>query len=295
MQTLLLSIRDAERCQILAAALKHLPVDLVEQPPCEGPSGPSADRPAGGTQSLPEPWTMSPPQLVVVSDLPLPRDAVPPNHPAGTTGVIALGWDGPADVVLPSDATVREIVLACTLLLEIVRLREERSNDQLERQHMLQLANSDPLTGLPNRRAWDEELVRRLARAAAPRPLTLAILDLDHFKAINDSQGHVYGDEVLRSAAQSMLASVRESDFVARLGGDEFGLLLDNCPAAAGVLDRIRHGLALRCAAPGPVVSASAGYASARPVDTPAAIYERADAALRIAKQTGRDRVVGSP
>ena len=92
------------------------------------------------------------------------------------------------------------------------------------------LARTDPLTGLPNRRGWDEHLVRELARARRrDEPLCVALLDLDGFKAFNDDHGHQAGDHLLTEAAGSWAGQLREADILCRWGGDEFAVLLPDC------------------------------------------------------------------
>jgi diguanylate cyclase (GGDEF)-like protein len=208
----------------------------------------------------------------------------------------AIGWEGPADVVLPEDVTDRELKLVCSLLVEITRLRRESTHRFHERTAMQQLAFSDALTTIPNRRAWDHESARQFEQTLiSDRPLALAIIDLDQFKSVNDRYGHASGDEVLKSAARAISASVRASDFLARLGGDEFGLLLpDVLPTALpGVVERIRRSVATQCSRPvGPNVSASIGYAMRKDEASLTQLFERCDAALRQAKDNGRDRAI---
>jgi diguanylate cyclase len=93
------------------------------------------------------------------------------------------------------------------------------------------LARTDGLTGLPNRRAWDEQLARELARAKRrDAPLSVAMLDLDRFKAFNDAHGHPVGDLLLVETAAAWRAELRETDILCRWGGDEFAALLPDCP-----------------------------------------------------------------
>ena len=210
---------------------------------------------------------------------------------------IRIGATGAADVRLPADCPAGELRLACQLLAQIVECRRrERQAVEIQRS-LSQQALSDPLTGLPNRRAWDEALAERSTPAAGR--LCLAILDLDHFKEINDLHGHAIGDEVLRAAGQAVCDNLRHGDFVARLGGDEFGLLLwvaDDQQAAA-VVERVRSSLPERFARTGlPRVTASAGYRltdGVQPAGSAEALYAAADASLREAKLGGRDRTVG--
>ncbi|MGY1733308.1 diguanylate cyclase domain-containing protein [Geodermatophilus sp. SYSU D01045] len=135
-------------------------------------------------------------------------------------------------------------------------------------------AGTDPLTGVANRRAWEAESARLLAHAQRTgEPLTVVVLDLDGFKAVNDTEGHSAGDALLRSLATAWSRELRRSDVLGRLGGDEFVLCLpgtgtDRC---AELLDRLR---AVSCGA------WSAGAAAAVPGEDLAATLARADAAL---------------
>jgi diguanylate cyclase (GGDEF)-like protein len=110
-------------------------------------------------------------------------------------------------------------------------------------QELQRLARFDSLTALANRRQFDETLVQTLARVhRSGRPLALMFLDIDHFKAINDSLGHAGGDEVLQEFAWRLHASVRDNDLVARLAGDEFVILLEDIESAekaGGVAEKI--------------------------------------------------------
>jgi len=223
----------------------------------------------------------------------LPRELRP--------GVVRLGSSGNADVALPADATSRELALACRLLGEIVRLRRKLARGSQLHQQLAVAAMTDPLSGLPNRRAWDKTLVEHLTDAAPKGPRCVAIVDLDHFKRVNDRHGHVVGDAVLRTAGQAIRDGLRQDDFVARLGGDEFGLLLavPDSAAARSVLDRVRRSLPDRLGRAGlPEVTASAGYclwpteANSPALPSPEPVVTAADNALHQAKQQGRDRVV---
>jgi diguanylate cyclase (GGDEF)-like protein len=159
----------------------------------------------------------------------------------------------------------------------------------------------DPLTGLHNRRFLVEQAPRlwRQARRDGTRVAAM-VLDLDHFKRLNDAHGHAVGDAVLRAVAGSLVTTVRPSDVLARLGGEEIvvvGLVAD--PDEAGRLaERLREAVAGCRTEQGHAVTASIGIALTRPVDgedTTAALWrliDRADAAMYAAKQSGRDRVV---
>jgi diguanylate cyclase len=163
----------------------------------------------------------------------------------------------------------------------------------------LEDARTDPLTGLWNRKAFDENL--ELHAAVARRyavPLTLLLLDVDHFKKLNDTQGHAAGDRLLRELANVIRAAVREADFVARLGGDELAILLPQTDAAgASVLaSRLREKFRKEHERPETPQLAggttfSIGIAGLAPNEPAASLVERADRALYHAKESGRDRV----
>ncbi len=150
------------------------------------------------------------------------------------------------------------------------------------------LTRIDPLTGLGNRRYWDEILAREFARSRREgTPLTIAILDLDHFKRLNDAQGHPAGDAVLSGCATAWTPSLRSSDLLVRYGGEEFAVILPACSSEDGfaVVERMRS------ATPSPL-TCSAGVATLGPDETAADLVVRADAALYLAKQAGRDRTL---
>ena len=234
---------------------------------------------------------------VVITDQPdTPRNRYDQGAPVvdGRAGLICIGMDGPADVTLPVDATAGEIRTASLLLTEIVRLRQQHRRANRARKVLAKLALSDPLTGLANRRAWDEELSTRVDGAGGdPGPLCLVLMDLDRFKHVNDEWGHTAGDQVLQAAAQALLANIRDQDFVARLGGDEFGLLLAGVgpQAAVQVVERIRRAVCDRLQHDKmPVATACAGFATSGIGLTAKQLLESADCALRQAKRSGRDR-----
>jgi diguanylate cyclase (GGDEF)-like protein len=178
------------------------------------------------------------------------------------------------------------IAMMETLAAQIGRfltILSERSKlvDRLER-----LSLTDELTGLPNRRAWNEGLQRELARARRrSEPICVALMDLDRFKAFNDERGHSAGDKLLREAARRWSALLRATDLLARYGGEEFALAFPAWPieSALMVVDR------LRAATPGGL-TCSAGLVAWRPDESPEQLIDRADAALYAAKRGGRNR-----
>ena len=147
-------------------------------------------------------------------------------------------------------------------------------------------AEIDPLTGLLNRRGVDRVLTEALDRAASSGTvLSLALLDIDHFKLVNDSGGHISGDRLLRSIANSWRSLSREHEVLGRYGGDEFALVLPECALASAMTPTER----LRVAVPGGM-TCSAGIASWEPGDTLPMLLARADAALYDSKRAGRNR-----
>jgi diguanylate cyclase (GGDEF)-like protein len=153
------------------------------------------------------------------------------------------------------------------------------------------LADLDALTGLHNRRFFHETLAREVARAQRyQRRLSLIVLDLDDFKAINDRVGHLAGDAVLAEAAERMLSVVRTADFACRVGGDEFGVVLPESTIGEAELlaGRIARAINSRPITSAGTVNLSAGVAELRPADRPTDLFERADEALYRAKELGK-------
>jgi diguanylate cyclase (GGDEF)-like protein len=158
------------------------------------------------------------------------------------------------------------------------------------------------LTGLGNRRCFDDALASAWADCTAKQvPLTLIMLDVDHFKKFNDSQGHQAGDACLRRIAAAVAPCTRGlTDTAARYGGEEFAIILPDSPFDAGraVAERVRQAVA-RCAIPHPaagppgIVTASLGVATVLPTagGVPASLIETADKCLYAAKRSGRNRV----
>jgi len=172
-------------------------------------------------------------------------------------------------------------------------VQQLRKVDELN-QALHELARTDPLTGLRNRRAFDDSLGLEIAAVERTRsPLSLLVLDVDHFKQINDSFGHDAGDKVLRSIAKVLSGCVRIIDIVARVGGEEFAVILPHTDAqgAHEVAQRMRAAVAQASWLSQPT-TISIGAASLRTAETACSLYARADAALYAAKKSGRNRVV---
>lgn len=163
----------------------------------------------------------------------------------------------------------------------------------LQTERAVRESRQDALTGLANRRAFDESLARLLPRVSPEHALTLVIVDVDNFKLINDQHGHVLGDEALMLVAELLRRHSRESDVAARLGGDEFALLVQGDPGIAqAICERMREQLTQLCRArwpQGPLLTLSIGLAETRQAVGSRELMLRADAALYTVKSSGRD------
>ena len=185
-----------------------------------------------------------------------------------------------------SDAEVAQVERFATMAA--LAFDSARQRDTLREQ-----ARTDGLTGLLNHRACHERLSEEIERAAAlDRPLSVVVLDLDHFKTVNDAYGHAEGDKVLVAAAEKLRSVVREGDLVARLGGEEFALIMPGVDGerAAEASERARAAIA-EVRVGGAALSCSGGVA-AFPDDAhdAARLLELADGALYWAKRSGRDQ-----
>jgi diguanylate cyclase (GGDEF)-like protein len=189
-------------------------------------------------------------------------------------GVLFIGWRDSAQRHEPR-------VIAASLLSHEIAIVLDRADviDQLTDE-----ALTDPLTGLPNRRAWDAQLELALHDGT---PVAVAMFDIDHFKRFNDTHGHPAGDRLLREAAASWRSEMRTRDFLARLGGEEFALLLigEDVSTAEATVERLRARMPGR-------ETCSAGIAVRLDGDTAERLVSRADQALYDAKTGGRDRTV---
>lgn len=164
----------------------------------------------------------------------------------------------------------------------------------LEQLH--RFASTDGLTGIANRRAFDLVLERELARGARNgAPVSLVMLDIDHFKQLNDAHGHQRGDDVLRAVAASLAGQCREYDTPARYGGEEFAVILANCSAeeAPAAAERLRLAIV---EADSPVRVTASGGVATFPLNgsDAASVVTAADEALYTSKRTGRNRVTAS-
>ncbi len=199
--------------------------------------------------------------------------------------------------------TVNAAAAAAAELLEAnQQLQQDLASAKEELQVQRRLLDSymaesltDPLTGLGNRRKFDQELARRFAQwRRVGTPLSLVLVDVDHFKRVNDAHGHAAGDAVLHDVAQVLAECVRDMDVVARYGGEEFGMILPGTTLAEArpVAERVRGTIAGRTFQYGGhelLITVSAGLAEAMLTNDMEVLVARADAALYSAKDAGRD------
>lgn len=193
-----------------------------------------------------------------------------------TVGVLCIGW---AERHEEPDA--QQSSISSDLAAEAAAMIERA--DLVD--HLDDLAHTDQLTGIGNRRFWDEQLERAAGDASAA-PFCVAMIDLDHFKEFNDVHGHPSGDALLEEAASAWRSQLRARDLLARLGGEEFAVLLPECSVADAepVMERVRTATPRG-------VTCSVGLAERAPGENNRDLTARADAALYRAKAAGRDRL----
>ena len=224
----------------------------------------------------------------------------PPGQDQGLVAPGMRGTEGRVEL-LRKDASQLTVALTASVMApsegswtQIVLVRDTTS----EREHQRQLevrAMTDPLTGVRNSRAFRDDLAAAVARwSSIAAPLSLALIDIDHFKAVNDEHGHAAGDGVLVAVVERLVAATRHVGALARVGGDEFALLLPGLdPAHAREI--VAEALAGLRSADIPVagrVTASAGVAGLAADMDESALYQLADAQMYAAKRQGRDRVL---
>ena len=225
---------------------------------------------------------------------------VPLRFEGERVGVLCIGDTKPRDFDAEEDLSLRDLAVMAQQELQVVRLSETqlalaRANDELQMK-----ANVDVLTRLWNRRAIFEIAEIERLKANDTDQLAALLIDIDHFKSINDTHGHPAGDEVLRQFAQRLRQSIRSMDAVGRIGGEEFLVLMaDPEPAdVAGIAERIRA-----AEAKSPIqfdghsipVTCSVGYAIGAASDPIDGLVSLADQALYRAKSNGRNRVEPQP
>lgn len=225
------------------------------------------------------------------------------GHPVGT---LCIFDDKPRDMSPHDIDNLKDLayLVDMVLLLRFAQFSQKRllrSLDEAVRQSMI-----DPMTGLWNRRGLEEILDRELAPEGVPLPEPCGILlcDIDHFKCVNDTHGHLIGDEVIISIAEMLKTHLRENDIIARVGGEEFvcvipGITRDMTPKIAEKLCEILRITPIETSEGktlGVTISIGATWIAAGcSNDNRKTIFEIADEALYTAKHSGRDRVVFSP
>jgi diguanylate cyclase (GGDEF)-like protein len=209
-------------------------------------------------------------------------------YPLVLAGMVVSVLEAPNTAVDPDTEQVLEVLLStAAAALESAHLHSATK----------ELAHVDALTRLPNRRRFDGDIEAEWDRCRRyGRPLSMIMLDLDHFKALNDEHGHVYGDEVLRATSSALTEVMRASDTAYRYGGEEFAILLreTGLEDAEEVAERLRAAVAaFEAARPGVRVTASLGVAERlSTMSHHTELVAKADTALYAAKNRGRDRVV---
>ncbi|MGH2942271.1 MAG: GGDEF domain-containing protein [Solirubrobacteraceae bacterium] len=213
---------------------------------------------------------------------------VVPVRTGDPLGAIEIYWTEQHRASGEELAVVRAIATSAAVAIECAGLRQEVERRRVTEEDLRELCERDPLTGVLNRRAWDQLLASAVRKGAGP--LYVALLDLDHFKVYNDRNGHPAGDELLRRAAAAWRAAVRSADVLARYGGEEFAVLLAGCEQ--GVAVEIAERLRL-ATTDGQRVSI--GLARWDGTESTADLVDRADQALYDAKRSGRNRVSLAP
>jgi diguanylate cyclase (GGDEF)-like protein len=219
--------------------------------------------------------------------------AIPVTAGTEVLGVLCLA-DRNGDVPFSMEDAAKLGALVAPTALALGRLRAERHLESLA-----QAAIIDPASGLFNRLYFQSRLQEELQRATRQgTPLAVQIIDVDAFKTVNDRNGHLAGDAIIKDVADILRRSVRVFDVCARYGGDEFAVVMpgSRLESAAAVADRIRVRIADRAAVShDSAVTVSIGVAELQPGDHARDVIDRADRALYEAKRTGKNRVVATP
>jgi diguanylate cyclase (GGDEF)-like protein len=203
-------------------------------------------------------------------------------------GALAVERGGPLGVKLPVRAVTMLNQYAANAAMAV---RNARLMAEVER-----LAKEDGLTGLANRRVFEEVLAREVARSRRSfEPLSLVVFDVDFFKRVNDTLGHQAGDDVLRQVAHNLALTARDIDLVARYGGEEFTVILPNCNLddAVRVAERMRSGISGDGRLHGITLSAGVAALPTNAADEDTLIAA-ADEAMYTSKRAGRDRTTRS-
>ena len=235
----------------------------------------------------------------------LARMPTPVSHFLNVRFIPELNWylfvDKPTGDSLESVKQSLYLNLAICGIISLIVLAMINGMIRRHQDSLQEMATLDSLTHLHNRRAFDLLAAQALVEAErGPEPLTALLIDLDHFKQLNDTHGHLAGDEVLRQFARVLEGSLRQADILCRWGGEEFVVLLKDTDADKGqsVAEKIRQRTEERTFMFGEtaiVLTASIGLSSLHANDTLHSLIARADRALYRAKQGGRNRVCREP
>lgn len=210
-------------------------------------------------------------------------------------GYLGMGlWTGgvPADELLVSALAL--VVTTATCAFASANHQRAYQRTAAYARQVAVLAERDGLTGALNHRTFHERLRAEAATTTADRPLSLLLVDVDQFKTVNDTQGHLAGDAVLRQVGQTLSGLTRAGDVVGRLGGDEFALLLPGLALPEATVLAERLVAEIRTAAAAWSATVSVGAATATDAD-PAGLLAAADTAVYHAKHTGRNRACTPP
>ena len=199
-------------------------------------------------------------------------------------------------VRIPVDVNVTPICYQGKMMGVVEVFRDASLYERMAQQRNVakKLSLRDALTGLPNRRYLNKKLSQEIKKfKQSHNDLHSAVLDIDHFKSINDNFGHKTGDVILREVASILENNLRTSDFIGRYGGDEFVVILPNTPKEYSfiVFERIRKIITDKKIGKKIFVTVSFGVTKAKSKDTPDTIFKRADSALYRAKNNGRNRI----
>ena len=242
------------------------------------------------------PWPFTPPQSLELNRAiteRLSRDALDSDAgPSDPIEVPLMRKDGSRFVGELTVAPARGADGAILAWVSTIRDVSRRHDYELE---LERLATHDPLTGLANRRLFEERLGQEMAGAIRhSRSLAVAILDLDHFKSVNDRFGHPAGDDALRECSARLVRIARKGDLFARVGGEEFAWILPEVHShgAWAAIERARHAISDTPFEAAGGLTISIGVALRGELQDAAQLYEQADESLYRAKHEGRDRSI---
>jgi len=209
-----------------------------------------------------------------------------------------LGFFLSPDIVSTMSAVVINRLLAVCIIAASAILVIKHKKAFKHIQNLNRLITTDPLTGVNNRLGFDRAMNQEIARDIRyQRNMSLAILDIDFLKKINDTYGHVRGDDIIKSVAHDIRDTIRQTDYLCRIGGDEFAIIFTetNIEKAQGIAKEICNRISQNPVTGDPHISVSIGIAKSDKNDDKDSLYQRADEALYISKKQGRNMVTTIP